>query len=89
MTGEYYVKIDAVEEDGKEYNHLFHMVYHGKEYFIAWSGDSKIGQEGEKVWLSWSKLECDTVHTVESINGNLVSGTVRLCSAHDVKRGAQ
>lgn len=77
---EYYVQVDTVEQDGDDYNHLFHMQYHGSEYLISGTARVPLGLPGMKVWLTWPRMTCDVVHTVEQVGQRFVAGQVRLCS---------
>ena len=77
---EYYVYIDVVEKDGDDYNHLLHTQIHGEEYLISGTSRVQLGLPGTKVWLTWPRMECDLVHTVEQVGQRVVAGQVRLCT---------
>jgi len=82
---EQYVTVDTVEQDGQEYNHLLRLVVHGREYLISATTPSALGQEGSRVWVTWSELECHKVTTVEEAPGRFVPGSAFLCTAFDVR----
>lgn len=82
---EYCVYIDTVEGDGDSYNHLLRMQYHGKEYYISATTDQPIGTEGSRLWVTWSRLECTLVPTVEQAGITFVKGKVNLCTAYNIK----
>ena len=82
---EYYVTIDTAEEDGTEWNHLLRLVVRGKEYLISATTPSALGREGDRVWLKWSRLECDNVTTIEENRGVFFTGKVKICTAFDVE----
>lgn len=77
---EYYVHIDTVEQDGEDYNHLFHMQIRGEEYLVSATSRVQLGLPGMRVWLTWRGMECDLVHTVEQVGQTFISGQVRLCT---------
>jgi hypothetical protein len=83
---EYYAKVEVVEQEGAEFNHLFYLVYHGKEYLISWTGDTQIGLPGTKVWVTWSALQCKEVQTVEQSGRVFVAGRVKLCTASNLEK---
>lgn len=82
---EYYVTIDTVEEDGMEWNSLLRLVVAGKEYLISAVTVEKLGKPNDRLWVEWSKLECDTVSTIEENRGVFFVGKVKLCTATDVR----
>jgi hypothetical protein len=82
---EYYVTIDTAEEDGSEWNHLLKMVVRGKEYLISATAPTQLGHAGDRIWVTWSRLECDNVTTIEQVGDRFVSGKVNLCTATNVR----
>ena len=83
---EYYVYIDTVEQDGLAYNHLLRLMVKGKEYLISAVTKKPLGSNGDRTWVTWRDLDCDTVHTLEQAGARIVTGQVKLCTAHEVKK---
>jgi hypothetical protein len=82
---EYYAIIDTVEQDDSGWNHLLRLVIRGQEYLISATAPSALGQDGDRLWVTWSALECHKVTTVEAIGDRFVPGSVFLCTAFDVR----
>jgi hypothetical protein len=83
---EYYVTVDTVEQDGLEWNHLLRLVIRGQEYLISATAPTALGQEGNRLWLTWSELECNKVTTIEAVGDMFVTGQLFLCTATDVRK---
>lgn len=83
---EYYVHIEAVEQDGQAVNHLLRLQIRGKEYLISATTRHPLGTAGGRVWVTWRDLDCDTVHTVEQVGAKVVAGQVKLCTATDARK---
>jgi len=83
---EYYVTVDTVEQDGSEYNHLLRMIVRGQEYLVSATTPTALGRGGDRLWLTWSELECHKVTTIEEAPGKFVTGRVKLCTAFDVRK---
>lgn len=83
---EYYVYIDTVEQDGQAVNHLLRLMVKGKEYLISAVTKKPLGSNGDRVWVTWRDLDCDTVHTLEQSGARIIIGQVKLCTATDVRK---
>jgi hypothetical protein len=82
---EHYVYVDTAEQDGSECNHLLRMIVRGKEYLISATAPTALGQEGSRVWVTWSEMECHKVITMEEAPGQFVTGQIFLCTATNVR----
>lgn len=83
---EYYVYVDTVEQDGPAYNHLLRMVVRGKEYLISATTRKPLGNNGDRIWVTWRDLDCELVHTLEQASSRIITGQVQLCTAYEVKK---
>lgn len=83
---EYYVKIEASEQDQQEWNQLLHLQIRGKEYLVSATTGRALGKVGDRLWVTFGSLECETVSTVEQAGSRLISGKVQLCTAWDTRK---
>lgn len=84
-----FARLDILEKDGKDYNHLLSFRYPGgKEMLLSWVGPVPLGDESTNMWVHIHDMECKPVSTSELTSGPIpvpLSGTVHLCTASYVR----
>lgn len=75
-----YARVEVIEPDAGQYNHLFTIHYHGREMLIAATGPAPVGQMGRKVWVTLHNVRCELVITYHEIAYTMVTGQTWLCN---------